>query len=213
MAQRERLPSRRAAWLLLATIVLLGRCGDRVAPLPVAEAFVPVDLSGVPETTVPDTDPKLSVVNGIYYFTGTPFSGHLVGRYANGTVKFTGSYFQGKQHGITKTYYPDGKLRDQRSYRANIGYGRHFGFWENGKMKFDFFYVDDKWEGVQKQWYPNGQPYLCLRFRNDRENGMQKGWRQNGKLFVNYEARDGIRYGLQKANLCYTLRNQQVNLK
>ena len=42
---------------------------------------------------------------------------------------------------------------------------------------------------------------------------MQKGWRENGKVFINYEAKDGVRYGLQKSNLCYTLIDQKIKTK
>lgn len=39
---------------------------------------------------------------------------------------------------------------------------------------------------------------------------MQKAWRENGKPYINYEVKDGVRYGLQKAALCYTLKNGQT---
>jgi hypothetical protein len=39
---------------------------------------------------------------------------------------------------------------------------------------------------------------------------MQKAWRENGKPFINYEVKDGVRYGLQKSALCYTLKNEKM---
>ena len=51
-----------------------------------------------------------------------------------------GSYFQGKQHGLTKTFFPNAKLETERNYKDGIGYGRHFGYWQNGNKKFDFIY-------------------------------------------------------------------------
>jgi hypothetical protein len=39
---------------------------------------------------------------------------------------------------------------------------------------------------------------------------MQKAWRENGKPFINYEVKDGVRYGLQKSALCYTLKNEKI---
>jgi hypothetical protein len=41
---------------------------------------------------------------------------------------------------------------------------------------------------------------------------MQNAWRENGKPYINYEARDGRRYGLQKSNLCYTLKDQKLKI-
>ena len=65
-------------------------------------------------------------------------------------------------------------------------------------------------EGLQKKWYKSGKPYLFLNYSNDREDGLQQGWRENGKLYLNYVAKDGYRYGLQKAALCYTLREGKI---
>jgi len=39
---------------------------------------------------------------------------------------------------------------------------------------------------------------------------MQKARRENGKPYINYEAKNGFRYGLQKAALCYTLRDGKL---
>jgi antitoxin component YwqK of YwqJK toxin-antitoxin module len=97
-------------------------------------------------------------------------------------------------------------LETERNYKDGIGYGRHFGYWQNGNKKFDFIYINDKREGIQKQWYESGSQYYELSFTNDQENGMQKAWRENGKPFINYEVKDGVRYGLQKSALCYTLK-------
>ena len=78
--------------------------------------------------------------------------------------------------------------------------------------KFDFIYINDKREGIQKQWYESGSQYYELSFTNDQENGMQKAWRENGKPFINYEVKDGVRYGLQKSALCYTLKNEKIKI-
>jgi hypothetical protein len=37
-----------------------------------------------------------------------------------------------------------------------------------------------------------------------------KGWRENGELYMNYQIKNGRRYGLANANLCYSLSNENV---
>ena len=172
-----------------------------------------VDISQIPHDTISIKEGALKLVNGIYYLDNKSFSGFIVEKYETGAVNSIGSYYLGKQHGTTKTFYSDGKSKDERNYKDNIGYGRHFGYWENGKMKFDFMYINDRREGLQQQWYVSGTPYCVLNFKNDREDGMQKAWRENGKPYINYEVKDGIRYGLQKAALCYTLKKGEIKLK
>lgn len=169
-----------------------------------------VDLSQIPNDTIVLNNAKLKLQNGVYFQGSKPYSGFINEEYATGTLKSIGSYFQGKQHGLTKTFFPNAKLESERNYKNGIGYGRHFGYWQNGNKKFDFIYINDKREGIQKQWYESGSKYYELSFTNDQENGMQKAWRENGKPFINYEVKDGIRYGLQKSALCYTLKNEKM---
>jgi antitoxin component YwqK of YwqJK toxin-antitoxin module len=171
-----------------------------------------VDTSIIPKDTIQLDDKNLKLDNGVYFLNTKLFSGYIKEIYHNQIVS-VGSYWNGKQEGITKTFFPIGKLKDCRSYKDGKAFGRHYGYWANGKMKFDFIYVNEKREGLQKQWYESGTPYAFLTFKDDREDGMQKAWRENGKPYINYEAKDGFRYGLQKSALCYSLRNGKIQMK
>lgn len=195
-------------FILVFIAALFFGCSEQVAEEP-KNIFEEVDVSQIPNVTISESDTLLMLDNGVYYYDSKPFSGYVRSNYDSDTLKSIGSYFLGKQHGATKTFFSNGKLETNRNYRNGIGYGRHFGFWENGNRKFDFIYFNDKREGLQKQWYVSGSPYYVLNFTDDRENGMQKAWRENGKLYINYEAKDGVRYGLQKSALCYTLENEK----
>ncbi len=176
----------------------------------ISRALSEVDTSHIPTDTISVTHSDLVLTNGIYQYNDLAFSGFIQEDYSDKSMKSVGSYYKGMQHGETKTFYPNGKLRFSRMYKENVAYGKHIGLWENGNMKFNFLYVNDKREGLQKQWYENGRPYAFLNFKDDRENGMQQAWRENGKPYLNYEAKDGFRYGLQKSALCYTLKEEQV---
>jgi len=190
-------------WLFVFVVAL------RAALNPPAIGVVPetVDVSSVPADSIDVAHPGLSLQNGLYFLNGRPFSGYVRESGAGGHPQRVASYYRGKQHGLTRTFYANGALRDVRSYKDNVGYGRHFGYWESGNIKFDFLYFNDRREGAQKQWYRSGKPYAFLTFRDDREFGMQQAWRESGRLYINYEVRDGIRYGLQKSALCATIEN------
>ncbi|SDY61684.1 toxin-antitoxin system YwqK family antitoxin [Hymenobacter psychrophilus] len=175
-----------------------------------AKTVGPVDVSQVPDTTVARTDAALNLHNGVYYLGSKPYSGFVQELYPTGAVKSNASYYAGRQHGLTRTFWADGRPHEVRSYRAGLAYGRHTGFWPNGHRKFDFVYADDKREGSHKQWYESGNIYCDLNFADDQEVGRQQAWRENGKVYINYAVRDGVRYGLQKSALCYTLRDGQL---
>lgn len=195
-------------FLILIVVVSISNCTNS-SDIKENSAFLyKVDISKIPKDTVLTNNLRLD--NGIYYLNQIPFSGYMLEKYTDNSIKSITSFYEGKQHGLTTTYYQDGKIRDKRMYKENLSFGSHIGFWENGKKKFDFVYYNDKREGLQKQWYSSGQPYAFLNFKNDAEFGMQKAWRENGKPYINYEVKDGIRYGLQKAALCYTLKNEAL---
>jgi hypothetical protein len=212
MVLKEHSLSKVISYSCLLSILFCLSCTVNKKEETVSAVFEEVDISKIPMDTVSSIDPILRLDNGIYFYNNKPFSGFIKEVYENGVLKSIGSYYHGMQHGLTKTFYPNGKERDTRSYKENIGYGRHFGYWENGSMKFDFTYYFDKREGIQKQWYQSGSPYAFLNFKDDREHGMQYAWRENGKAYINYEVKEGFRYGLQKSALCYTLKDEEVKL-
>lgn len=210
MATRARSRSRAALAAISLVSALSVACGVAASSGDETAAMAPVDVSGVPSVTTDAASPDLVLDNGVYRLRGAPYSGVIEERYPNGVVKRAGSYYEGRQHGITKTFYADGRLRDERSYRDNLSYGRHVGYWDNGNIKFDFIYRDEKREGLHRQWYRTGAQYTALNYRDDKEHGMQRAWRDNGKPYINYEARNGFRYGLQKSALCYELADGAV---
>ena len=193
----------------LAAGLALAGCASPAAPA-AHQNPGPVDVSHVPATTIAPTNAALSLRNGVYYLGSQPYSGFVQDVYPTGVVKSRASFYAGRQHGSTRTFFANGRLQEARSYKEGRAFGRHFGFWPNGHQKFDFVYYDDKREGSQKQWYQSGKIYCDLHFANDQEVGMQQAWRENGKVYINYAVRDGVRYGLQKSVLCYTLREGQV---
>jgi antitoxin component YwqK of YwqJK toxin-antitoxin module len=194
--------------LILSIINLLVSCSGKIEEEPVSSSFIQ-DTIAIPTDTTLTSSKALKLENGIYYYNNQPWSGYIKGLYPTGAVQYIGGVYKGKQHGVAVSYYPGGELQDKRQYRANKSYGLQQGYWQNGHQRFEFMYVDDRREGMQKQWYESGQRYAFLHFKNDREDGMQHAWRENGKAYINYEVKDGIRYGLQKSALCYTLEKEK----
>ena len=46
-----------------------------------------------------------------------------------------------------------------------------------------------------------------MHYANGVEVGLQRAWRENGTLYANYEVRDGKRYGVVNARLCYSIKD------
>ena len=63
-----------------------------------------VDLSQIPHDTIVLNNARLKLQNGVYYLGSKPYSGFIKEEYATKTLKSIGSYFQGKQHGLTNLF-------------------------------------------------------------------------------------------------------------
>lgn len=172
-----------------------------------------VSTKGIPKDTVLISNENLTLNNDVYYLNKKAYSGYIKEMYSPKQVKCLYSFLNGQQQCLSKVYYLNGVLKESRSYKKGKSFGKQYGYWENGKPKFEFIYIDDRRESLQKQWYESGGKYTFLIFKNDREDGMQKAWRENGKPYINYEVKDGHKYGLEKTNLCYSLRNEKIITK
>lgn len=208
MVQKEPLLFKLNIVILIAIVFL--SCNKTKKEEVVSPSSLIVDISKIPCYVISSENKKLKLVNGIVYLNNKVFSGFVKESYNPNQVKSIFCFLNGRQHGETKTFFLNGKLKESRTYKEGKSYGRQYGYWENGHQKFDFIYINDKREGLQKQWYESGGQYAFLNFKNDQEEGMQKAWRENGKPYINYQAKEGHRYGLQKSNLCYTLRDQKI---
>lgn len=155
-------------------------------------------------------EPDLVLANGIYLFRGEPLDGVIEEQYPGGAVKGRASYSHGMRHGTAQTFYADSRLRDTRSYRASLSYGRHVGYWDNGNLKFDFTYLDEKREGLQRQWYRSGAPYTALTFRDDKEDGLQRALAREREALHQLRGARRLPVGLQKSALCYKLADEAI---
>lgn len=170
-----------------------------------------IDTSNIPNVIVEIDNPLLTTQNGIFYFNKKHFNGYVIEHYPNGNIHKKYSIGNGLLHGNYISFYTDGSIWEHRKYKNGLSTGKHRTYWpSSGLLQTEYNYFEERMEGVQRKWYKSGVKYLELNYVNDREEGFQKGWRENGKLFLNYEVRNGFRYGLQKAALCYTLRDEKL---
>jgi antitoxin component YwqK of YwqJK toxin-antitoxin module len=171
-----------------------------------------IDLSGVPNDTVNDSDPGYSIKNGLFYFKGKKFSGILKKYHAKVNMVAYTSVYQGKRHGPYSSYYDTGALFETKQYKHNRVTGRHYIYWKNGNLKADNWYYNGRMEGTQKKWYADGTPFYVFNYKNGKREGKQKAWRTSGKLQINNEIIHGKTYGLNRATLCYNVENEKPEL-
>jgi antitoxin component YwqK of YwqJK toxin-antitoxin module len=135
---------------------------------------------------------------------------------ANATVE-EGHYLNGNKEGLWKRFYPDGKLRNEITFRNGSPYGpytvyypnglveergswhrnKNVGefarFYDDGKPQQAFFFADNgKRNGVQKYYHDNGQLALEVEIINGKEEGIMRRYYPDGRLKETKEMNDGI---------------------
>ncbi len=73
-----------------------------------------------------------------------------------------------------KFYYPDGKLKAERSYKKGVPHGCHREWHENGILASEVYFNCGVPEGVGKQWDKDGN--LLVSYEIKSGTGIQKSW-------------------------------------
>ncbi|MET0392933.1 MAG: hypothetical protein ABW019_07315 [Chitinophagaceae bacterium] len=165
----------------------------------------------IPAVSIASTDPDLQWKNGLYYYRQRPFSGHIIDRYEDAATRQDRSFYEGREEGWQLGYYPNGKPAEKRYYRHGEKDSVHTGWWPGGNLRFEYHFSNGNYHGDFKEWYAGGQPYKHLHYTHGTDDSG-KGWRENGKVYMSYVTRDGRRYGLINANLCYSLAGEEAEL-
>ena len=172
-------------------------------------AFQPIII---PNKTVMVTDILLRLENGIYKYNGQLFSGYLQTNYPAGNIKSIQSFYNGKNEGWANEFFESGNKLSIRNYHLGEKDSVHTGWWDNGNLRFIYHFKNGSYNGDFKEFYSNGKPLKTILYNNGKDS-CGFGWRENGKPFMNYVNRDGRRYGLMNAQLCYSLIKEQGNYK
>ncbi len=173
---------------------------------------IAIDLSGVPNDTINNTDSDYAIKNGLFYYKGKKYSGILKKTHTQVNMIAYTSVYKGKRHGSYSSYYDTGALFETKQYKHNRVTGRHYIYWKNGNLKADNWYYNGKMEGTQKKWYADGSPFYVFNYINGKREGKQKAWRTSGKLQINNEIINGKTYGLNRASLCYNVKNEEPEM-
>jgi hypothetical protein len=89
--------------------------------------------------------------------SGKKKNGVVKSYYPDGAIKSEITFKDGKQHGKAKQYYNDGTLAREIDYANNIIHGWAKRYWETGKLYQETPYDSGKIHGVQKRYNGAGK--------------------------------------------------------
>ena len=137
------------------------------------------------------TNYKGRVFSGIVYNTNEDRDTVLIGEYKNG-----------HKHGVWKTFYPNGSLKERRFYKKGLKVGLYEGFYNDGAKNFVFMFKNGEYNGTNSLWAKDGQLIEEFNYKMGREFGSQKVWYLDGKIKSNYIIKNNRRYGLLGTKNC-----------
>jgi hypothetical protein len=161
----------------------------------------------IPTTTLLASDSLLQLINGYYSYKGQLFYGYVQTNFPTGKCQLLQSIYNGKSEGYTKEFFESGHPLSTRYYTAGEKDSVHIGWWDNGNIRFVYHFKNGNYHGSFEEFYTNGKPLKKILYNNGIDS-CGWGWRENGKPFMNYVLKDGRRFGLMNAQLCYSLKNE-----
>jgi hypothetical protein len=150
-------------------------------------------------------DPRLGFDNGIVTLGGRPYSGTIVERAADGRLRSTTEYRDGRRDGLAMRFDVDGTPVERRHWVRGKREGTHAGWYPgSGRPRFCFVFHADLHDGPAYEWAdrPSSPPLTRYQFERGNEVGMQRVWRVDGVVRVNYLASGPNHYGLQGKKEC-----------
>jgi antitoxin component YwqK of YwqJK toxin-antitoxin module len=157
----------------------------------------------VAKNYIPQNSKNIFIGDEIVYVKNKVYSGFIYTLCPNNKDTFLiDEYSDGLLNGISKKWYANHQLMEERNYSAGKKKGRQISYWENVNKKFEFVAKDDAYEGELKEWTYEGKLIHLANYVNGQEEGTQKLWYDNGKIRANYVMKNGKRYGLLGTKNC-----------
>ena len=135
-------------------------------------------------------------------YKGEVFSGIVFNTNEDKDTILIGEYKGGLKHGVWKTFYPNGSLKERRFYKKGLKVGLYEGFYNDGAKNFVFMFKSGEYNGTNSLWTKEGQLIEEFNYKMGREFGSQKVWYLDGKIKSNYIIKNNRRYGLLGTKNC-----------
>jgi antitoxin component YwqK of YwqJK toxin-antitoxin module len=131
--------------------------------------------------------------------------GLSVSYYEDGRVKEITSYAKGVKHGPHKEFYPSGSLKSEELYDQGLIWGQKTSFFEDGQKEFECYINKGKIEGEAWTYYQSGKRKGMVPYRAGLKEGLAIEWHQNGvtSIKVNYVADKENDFGNNPALVAY----------
>ncbi len=119
-------------------------------------------------------------------------------KYANGNIRYRGTFVHGKETGEFLFYLPDNPKHPsaKKIYKENSDEVYVIFYRKNGKKESEGYFKNQKRTGTWKYYFPDGKTLMSTEeYSNGKKNGVAKIFYKNGTLAEKTHYKDGLKDG------------------
>ena len=105
-----------------------------------------------------------------------PFTGLIWEYYEDRQVKSHTRVEEGRPHGGSAAYFPNGQVQIREFYRQGVSHGKRVEWHENGIKKSERMIVGGVNHGSFRQWYANGTLSSTVEMFEGKPHGTARAW-------------------------------------
>lgn len=125
---------------------------------------------------------EIKEIDGLFYSGQKPFTGTSFSYFNNGSVKMESSYKNGMKDGQFKLNFENGKLNEIRSYKNNEMHGIWITWNERGIKIGEANYFEGKKHGKWFIWDENGHLVYEMNYQDGERSGTWRKFDPDGNL-------------------------------
>lgn len=139
----------------------------------------------------------LHELEGVYHVRGDtkPFSGIAHETFANGQMKYSGEFRNGRLEGRTIAWHENGQKRMEAEFAHGELNGKSTRWHENGKKREETQFKNGLPHGEKRLWFANGAIRFTGRFQGGKYHGWLTGWDEQGRIQYRIACREGKPHG------------------
>lgn len=100
----------------------------------------------------------------------------------DGSLSAEENYKDGLKDGVSKTFYPEGKVAEEITYQLDEKDGPWIKYFTDGKVQLKATYLQNKLEGLYTVYHFNGMVEISGTFKNSEKEGTWVYMKETGEM-------------------------------
>lgn len=105
----------------------------------------------------------------------------VLGYTEEGVPLFEKEWRKKKQHGIWRSFHPNGQVHEESSFQHGEKHGVWKTFYANGQLRSVGEWRAGKQEGLAEAWHENGKRAFSAEYKDGLQHGWARTWNEVGE--------------------------------